>query len=192
MWCHRLFWFTLSCSKAILTDSWEKGFMKVKLFHNFYEWNLSLFKDSSLILSPAWYKNLDRKSLHSEFWICTFIVIPYHFEFWTSFCFSFRFGGMQVFPLFSFLWNVMTFCLRATFFYENSLSSILWNFLILVLFLLHCLFFVENLSPWFFNLVSLPYFVFFFFPVCHTFIILQEYRSISSASVVFSYPRKYI
>ena len=55
--------------------------MKVKLFRNFYEGNLSFFKDSSLMLHPAWYKNLDRKALHSEFWICTFIVITYHFEF---------------------------------------------------------------------------------------------------------------
>ena len=41
--------------------------MKVKLFHNFYEWNLSLFKDSSLILSPAWYKNLDRNHFTQNF-----------------------------------------------------------------------------------------------------------------------------
>lgn len=40
-------------------DPWEKGFMRVKLFHNFYDWNLySFLKESSLILSLTWYKNL--------------------------------------------------------------------------------------------------------------------------------------
>lgn len=117
-------------------DSWEKGFMKVKLFHNFYEWNLSFFKDFSLILSPAWCKNLDGKLLslrildlylhcyYVSFWILNLLLL--FFPFWWCVSLSFVLSPLKRHDVLSqgnfFLWKLIVFNF-VTFSYTRLISS---------------------------------------------------------------------
>lgn len=91
---------------------------------------------------------------------------------------------MQVFPLFSVLWNVMMFCLRATFLWK----LIVFSFVTFS----YTYFFSTVYSLWICPLVFLtswvPYFVFFFFFLCLPYFYhLREYRSISQLLLYFLY-----
>ena len=120
----------------------------------------------------TWCKNLDWKWFSLINWICSSIVVLYDIKLNLLVFVWFLSGSiLSLYFVFHFM-NVVMICMRAAFYFENSFSSILWNFLVLI-------YFLSSVSlwnvHWFLDFLDmLPCLL---FPVYHTFVILLYFQS---------------